>query len=987
MMNKKFSKITKKGLPGGPNEQFTYVTGMVLQDMYHVPKAQKGLQKYQSKGEYNFNDLIKRYRDSGWDALTQDEKDLYRDNYDNLYYDQKQKSWRSDKPVAQVTADATGRYKELKDYKNFLTNWYSSDMAKNMMTEGYKKEYEGTDYEGSVNPKQLAEQNLQERIKNTNAKQILKEMSPDDSRPALGYVYNQTDNSFLRTTEEKDLYGDVQQNIQDADNVIFDAYMKSYNYDIFDEYRNVLEPVPYVTFTPPTNKLRSTLFKDAYKKAYENELKEGKYELGPEWADEAYDVTEYPAKSRISKTTKKLEDLSDKYRTIFYRPTTNEFTIPHELGHLSTGANNLIPNQDIRLIQEEVPFVSDERNRVWTMQNYGPKDLFGNPISKKNYGNPTEENQGFFRSLPYDYYDNPTEVQTRLNLARFQAKDKIGWDATKRKATMKDVIKLKEVDEANIQDLFDNYTPEHILKMLNSIVMEDQGQDMYYGKKGGEGYRKGAKNYNAPYKFIPSGNITMTEKDGGALKKGPLLGIDNKGNQQMMFPGYEYQFPGDQVMEIPVAQEGISTNSLPEITVSPTNTYNDSMQLYNQALENIYKGKGYDYLVKMYQDYPRYKEHFKKERKDYGKRDFLHYMKGYSKWNQENPDAYDYKEDLHLFELPYTEANNVDKFKNDKIKPTGFLGGPESQYLPLYDKPTGTPPSNAIKPYNPLGLSDYMRTKGLDGSKEGRKKLAKELGFENYNFSEEDNQKILEILENFYNSKMIRAQKGISVKPFAKVFPINEEGYRALIGDAGFSTNIKNKPTYFNTSIKPTFGYSPYDPQKKYNLDLKGQANVGYRVGDFTTELGVTKNLKRSKDPQIQAALGFNNKKFGLNAKTSFPNKDNPNFKTGVNLRYSPNKNLSFTGDFEYDSKMNSPMFNVGATYKFLQNGGEDSKFNRIAKKYKESEWSNLTESEKNYYTEYYNKKKIKGGENYSLGDEVDYETMLKLKKLGYEFE
>ena len=69
---------------------------------------------------------------------------------------------------------------------------------------------------------------------------------------------------------------------------------------------------------------------------------------------------------------------------------------------------------------------------------------------------------------------------------------------------------------------------------------------------GGEGYREGAANYNAPSKFIPSGNITMTEKDGSPLKKGPLLGIDNLGNQQMMYPGGEYNFPGSMVMEIPM---------------------------------------------------------------------------------------------------------------------------------------------------------------------------------------------------------------------------------------------------------------------------------------------------------------------------------------------------------------------------------------------------------------------------------------------------
>ena len=97
------------------------------------------------------------------------------------------------------------------------------------------------------------------------------------------------------------------------------------------------------------------------------------------------------------------------------------------------------------------------------------------------------------------------------------------------------------------------------LNIMNKIAMQDQGQDMYYGQKGGEGYRINVSGYNDPYKVIPSGNITMTEQDGGPLKKGPLLGIDNMGNQQMMFPGYNYVFPGDMVMEIPVAQKGIES--------------------------------------------------------------------------------------------------------------------------------------------------------------------------------------------------------------------------------------------------------------------------------------------------------------------------------------------------------------------------------------------------------------------------------------------
>ena len=71
-----------------------------------------------------------------------------------------------------------------------------------------------------------------------------------------------------------------------------------------------------------------------------------------------------------------------------------------------------------------------------------------------------------------------------------------------------------------------------------------------------EGYRSTSPDVNNLFNFIPSGNITMKEKDGTPLKKGPLLGIDNLGNSQLMLPGANYQFPGDVVKEIPLAKKG-----------------------------------------------------------------------------------------------------------------------------------------------------------------------------------------------------------------------------------------------------------------------------------------------------------------------------------------------------------------------------------------------------------------------------------------------
>ena len=71
-----------------------------------------------------------------------------------------------------------------------------------------------------------------------------------------------------------------------------------------------------------------------------------------------------------------------------------------------------------------------------------------------------------------------------------------------------------------------------------------------------KGYKKNSKDKNEPYLQIPSGMITMKEDDGTPLRKGPILGIDNFGNQQLMMPGADYQFPGNSVYEIPMAKMG-----------------------------------------------------------------------------------------------------------------------------------------------------------------------------------------------------------------------------------------------------------------------------------------------------------------------------------------------------------------------------------------------------------------------------------------------
>ena len=67
-----------------------------------------------------------------------------------------------------------------------------------------------------------------------------------------------------------------------------------------------------------------------------------------------------------------------------------------------------------------------------------------------------------------------------------------------------------------------------------------------------EGYKKDSPDINNPFNIIPSGKISMKDVDF------PVMGIDNLGNKQMMTPGGEYQFPGDMVFELPMAQFGLN---------------------------------------------------------------------------------------------------------------------------------------------------------------------------------------------------------------------------------------------------------------------------------------------------------------------------------------------------------------------------------------------------------------------------------------------
>lgn len=141
------------------------------------------------------------------------------------------------------------------------------------------------------------------------------------------------------------------------------------------------------------------------------------------------------------------------------------------------------------------------------------------------------------------------------------------------------------------------------LAKLNKAKAPKQEPDIIYSPRG-------QWDHPGEVTRVPSENITMQ----GVHT--PLLGIDNMGNQQMMYPGAEYTFPGaDYVDEYPMMQSG---GQRPTIYVDPNDpegraryqAYDDSLQAFNITNSRFDHPNAYHKKSKRYGLYinPEYKE-------------------------------------------------------------------------------------------------------------------------------------------------------------------------------------------------------------------------------------------------------------------------------------------------------------------------------------------------------------------------------------------
>ena len=94
-----------------------------------------------------------------------------------------------------------------------------------------------------------------------------------------------------------------------------------------------------------------------------------------------------------------------------------------------------------------------------------------------------------------------------------------------------------------------------------------------------DGYKADSPDVNNPYNIIQSGNITMKGVEF------PVAGMDNLGNRQIMMPDMNYQFPGDSVLEVPLAQGGAQDRAQDGTEVEET-TWGDYLNPMNWGVSD-----------------------------------------------------------------------------------------------------------------------------------------------------------------------------------------------------------------------------------------------------------------------------------------------------------------------------------------------------------------------------------------------------------------
>tara|TARA_R110000765_G_scaffold44935_5_gene92915 strand:+ start:497 stop:4789 length:4293 start_codon:yes stop_codon:yes gene_type:complete len=653
-MKGNLNKKQSKGLPGGPHEQFTYVTGVFMQDMYHVPKAQKGNKEFIKPFNWDSNYTTPNDYGTGMMNWNKKSKDILNDdvyvesdyeNFDEVTEQQRQEavnyinspgylkilSKNYDNPKAEQKARlkrVSSVPYEIKDkiglksgYINGLylpdthsielENWgykgipleefnHSSVWGRmsDREKEGINKAIGGGDYDKDPQEvqnrlmmlkKAAKEAGLYDYNKEDFTKDHLLKLKESIKKNPKKYNYQQINSLIKNVKSDNDLiwlmnnvaYNDTgdltigQEGLETPDPMIkFNQLARNtelqpiYPYQPMKKGKVENEAQDFLT-----KMVNSSLFEERYntmrgyktpaRKEEIDEVKNNmKYNIqnvdywpigftphNEKWTDSFNalawynpDLSYQDSKYGINKVSENFRNSEEGYipHTIFRQDDDPTLAL-HELSHASL--NYALPNK------VDIPFSKNPAKQE-AVKRFGSK-----------YYRSGEEGKAHLDELRKYLYDNEIYDATTksfnendyTNLIKEynRVKEELKKDPTNRK--LKYIL-------TTFEKQIEPYDKEQTIQSFNSFVDNSSSNEMPIGKYGGnvstEGYKSNSPDVNNPFNIIPSGNITMKGVDF------PVRGVDNLGNEKIMYPGEEHQFPGDMVYETPVVQKGYQVPGL-----------------------------------------------------------------------------------------------------------------------------------------------------------------------------------------------------------------------------------------------------------------------------------------------------------------------------------------------------------------------------------------------------------------------------------------
>jgi len=913
-MMKRTNKKERRGLPGGPNEQFTYVTGVFQQDMYHVPKAQKGWEPGSSEA---YNDSLNLYKAMimqdklmGNKArnLTGEEKeeDFYKergwgydgegyggrgvfDGYTPLdYFDPGSieldinlgDSYKSQDEMFNnpnhrdfwnMLHDAKDETKSLLDYYKSLgftddnIMYHDSPDVVHPNIRPIDYYYDGRGY--SPVYKKPSKKKLQPSYRLVDYMNINKMDSSKENRRKLalehgieGYDFSAEKNTeLLKALNNPPTYEDYQGPIEEepedyGKTIKFPRVVRQHGFSETSLKEHIERQD---SLDEREDQIRKRLGLEGMKK-YGGKVPKAQSGLSHrDSVAKQANKTIYYDMERGRIDGEGLPYYSDpKYMDILMDDIFPEVSkiMPKasamEKGEAMDFIFNAGWNKDTKKIKKDP--------RGYALQEYYKKY----DPSKLNAAGEWEGRKG----APYSFDEEYANTIGKLSENKRRVLMNLGRDwYYQRTAPINSTWDLKTqgphpgyentwYGRIGNMNTFEDFNPNWWKKGHSEFrgkYYNHPNKRKYGGKVSTEGYKRYSKDVNKPQNIIEGDQYYGTPITMGDVDF-PVVGVDNLGNKKIMYPEEEHHFPGDMVYETPLrkAQKGID---------------------FNEWYDTVPKEKSDTTLINLKRAY----ELAPKKDLD----DFI-----------KIPNA-------HLY-TAYPHKGGYEFIKKGKAA---------EKELDWYYSDEG---------------ADFRNEYDLDTSGEYNK----------------------------YIPRIPKAQDGKSVmfKPYANIFPINEE-IKANVVMGGVKTHFKDKPVYLNTSIESLLGYVPNGPNI---FDLKGKASVGMKAGNFNTELGVSKNFMRGDDPSLTGSIGYNTPKFGIKASSNIPTKKNSNFSPKINFRYNPNENFSVFGEGQYDSITKSPSFRAGLNYRF-QDGGSYN-FDNLVNRYKTKGWNSLNPQEQQFYRETY---------------------------------